>query len=198
VAYLDLGQVMATGGGHAARYQKPDVRYLQISEGLAGTEQTIEEMKKAAVGPEGAHNAEVRFLAQQIIAGLPHKDYVAQARAVYEFMRKHVEYVLDPRGLEWVQTPWMTLLVTGQGDCDCAATAICALLASLGHGCAFRTVKGDQTRDEFSHVYALAGLRKHGRVYWIPLDPTEHGAGFGQDPPGAERVERRDWVVVPP
>jgi len=199
LGYQELAQIMASGQGYARGLSAPKVERVEIPEGYGGTAATIEKMKQAVAGPEGAHNKEVRFLAQQIVSEVPSKDYVAEARALFNFMRTGVRYTLDPRGLEWVQTPWFTLLVMGSGDCDDHAVATCALATALGHGCGFRTVKGDKRRpDEFSHVYAIVGVRlRNGKAKWLPLDSTEHGAQFGLDPPGAEAVPKKDWIVVP-
>jgi hypothetical protein len=194
----DIAAVMAAGRGYASTLSAPRVQLEGIPAGEGGTLATLERMRDLVLGEEGAHNAEVRFLAQRIVDGVGNKDYEGEARAIFQFMREHVRYTLDPRGLEWVQTPWFTLLVQGQGDCDDHSTAACALAAALGHGCAFRTVKGDPDRpDEWSHVYPVIGVRKNGKDLWLPVDSTEKHAEFGQDPPGAERVEQKTWIVVP-
>jgi transglutaminase-like putative cysteine protease len=177
----------------------PKVRRLEIPEGSRGTEMTLAAMRDAVTGSEGAHNAEVRHLAQKIVEGLPPKAYEQEVRAIYDFMRANVRYTLDPRGLEWVQTPWYTLLVSGMGDCDDHATAIAGLAISLGHGAGFRTVKGDPGRpDDWSHVYPVIGIRENGVPRWIPLDTTEvRNPRFGEDPPGANRVPMKTWVIAP-
>lgn len=195
---LDLAQAMASGQGYVSPFTAPRVERVQIAQGEKGTIQTLEAMKKAVAGKEGAHNPEVRFLAQRIVSHVANKDYEGEVRALFEFMVKHVRYTLDPRGLEWVQTPWFTLLAQAQGDCDDHATAICALAISLGHGAAFRTVKGDPSRPtEWSHVYPVVGIRERGRPRWIPIDTTEKNPRFNADPPGAERVEMKTWVIAP-
>lgn len=189
----------------SSSFSNPSVQLLGIAEGERGTVQTLEMMRKAALDKlprvsrhEGAHMPEVRFLAQRIVSEVQSKDYVGEAKAIYDFMRRHVRYTLDPRGLEWVQTPWWTLLVIGQGDCDDHATAIAALAVSLGHGAGFRTVKGDLRRpDEWSHVYAIMGVRQGGQALWIPMDTTERNGRFGRDPQGAEQLPKKDWIVVP-
>lgn len=186
-------------------FSKPNVQLLGISKGDRGTEQTLNHMRDAVLGKlpkldrhEGAHMPDVRFLSQKIVSHVPSKDYVGEARAIYDFMVKHVRYTLDPRSLEWVQTPWWTLLVIGQGDCDDHATAIAALSVALGHGAGFRTVKGDPNRpSEWSHVYAIMGVRQDGREIWIPMDTTERNGKFGRDPRGSDRLPRKDWIIVP-
>lgn len=193
---------LGAGGSFAPTYggglSSPSMTVSTIPDGPGGTVKTLELMRDAVLGPEGAHNRDVRLLAQQIVSDVGNKDYEGEARAIFDFMRANVRYTLDPRGLEWVQSPWWTLLVIGQGDCDDHATATCALATSLGHGCGFRTVKGDRSRaDEWSHVYAVIGIRKNGQELWLPADSTEKHARLGSDPPGAESVEMKTWVVVP-
>lgn len=203
MAYLganELHDLMTRpGAGHAAGMTAPRVERIQIPEGHAGTVVTLQVMQDAVGGGEGAHNTEVRHLAMKIVEGLPPKAYEREVRAIYDFMREHVRYTLDPRGLEWVQTPWYTLLVAGMGDCDDHAVAIVALAISLGHGAGFRTVKGDPSRpDEWSHVYPIVGIRERGIPRWIPIDTTEvSNPRFGQDPPGADRVPQKNWVIAP-
>lgn len=196
-----LANAMANGQGYASTIGAPKVSMETIAHGRRGTEQTLNRMRDLALGPEGAHNPEVRFLAQDIVSDVPSKDYEGEARAIYEFMhgwRGNVRYTLDPRGLEWVQTPWVTLLQAGQGDCDDHATAACALAASLGHGCAFRTYSGDKSRpNDWSHVVAVILLRKNGQVRAYPIDSTEPKAQFGKDPPGARGIPQKTWVIVP-
>jgi hypothetical protein len=196
----ELDAAMAQGQGYASTqgFTKPNVQRVEIASGEDGTVQTLKAMADAVTGKEGAHNTDVRHLAMKIVTGLGNKDYEAEVRAIYDFMREKVRYTLDPRGLEWVQTPWYTLLVVGMGDCDDHATAIAALAISLGHGAGFRTVKGDKARpNEWSHVYPVVGIRERGKPRWIPIDTTEKHARFGQDPPGAERVQQRTWVIAP-
>jgi hypothetical protein len=196
--YGDVGAAMAAASGHARGLSAPRVQLAGIPSGEAGTLATLERMRDMVLGDEGAHNTEVRFLAQRIVADVGNKDYEGEARAIWQFMRDNVRYTLDPRGLEWVQTPWFTLLVQGQGDCDDHGVATAALAVALGHGAAFRTVKGDPDRPgEWSHVYPVIGVRKDGKDLWLPVDSTEKHARFGQDPPGAERVEQKTWIVVP-
>lgn len=187
------------GTQYARSFSRPQVQLLGLPGGEQGTVVTLQKMRDAALGAEGAHNAEVRMLAQKIVSDVGSKDYVAEARAIFEFMRQHVRYTLDPRGLEWVQTPWYTLLVIGQGDCDDHATATIAMAVALGHGGAFRTYKGDKARpDEWSHVVPVIGVRQEGRELWLPCDSTERHARFGEDPPGAgPQIEQKTWVIVP-
>lgn len=121
----------------------PPVKYVRIPRGGDGTLATLKVMKKLVLGKWGHRNPEVVLLAKKIASGVspgPEKNYRAKAQAILDFMKSEnmsstagpwnkapmakdkarhagVDYQLDPAGLEWVQTPWYTLAVTGSGDC---------------------------------------------------------------------------------
>jgi hypothetical protein len=111
---------------------------------------------------------------------------------VFEFVREHVRYCLDPRGLERLQTPAWTLLVDEQGDCDDQATLVAALALCLGHGAKLRAVKVDPDRpNSDSHVYCMIGLAGPDGPRWLAADTTQRQATLGWQPP-----ERR-WLGPP-
>lgn len=186
-------------------FSKPSVQLTGIPGGEAGTAKTIERMRDAVIGKlpkvsrhEGAHMPDIRFLAQQAVSHVQSKDYMGELRAIDGFVRKHVRYTLDPRALEWVQTPWWTALVIGQGDCDDHATLLAALAVSLGHGAGFRTVMGDKSRPgQWTHIYAIASVRHRGKTVWVPMDTTEKNGQFGRDPRGSESMTKKNWIIVP-
>jgi len=176
----------------------PPVKYVEIPSGEAGTVETLKIMKDLVLGSWGHRNPEVAMLAQQIVSDLPSKDYKAEAQALFDFMREHVRYRLDPAGLEYVSTPWHTLLVSGNEDCDGHAVAIAALAMSLGHRAAFRTVKGDPNRPEqWSHVYGVIGITQNGQTEWLTADSTQKEAFLGWDPPEAKLFGMKTWVITP-
>lgn len=105
----------------------PPVKYVKIPHGEAGTRATLKIMKQLVLSPWGHRNPEVVWLARQIAEDVspgPTKDYRAQAEAILRFMKKHVDYRLDPAGLEYVPTPWYTLLVSGKEDCFVQGTLV--------------------------------------------------------------------------
>ncbi|GAG15225.1 unnamed protein product, partial [marine sediment metagenome] len=117
----------AGGTGPYAMTWGPPVKYIEIPSGEAGTRATIKIMKKLVLSPWGHRNPEVVWLARQIVEDVspgPAKDYRAMAGAILEFMKTEVSYRLDPSGLEYVPTPWYTLVVTGREDCFTQGTLV--------------------------------------------------------------------------
>jgi transglutaminase-like putative cysteine protease len=108
-------------------------------------------------------------LARQIVAGVREKDYVGEARAIHEWVRDNVRYVQDPREVEAVQTPPMTLNI-GQGDCDDKATLAAALLESVNHPTRFKAVGPDS---DLTHVYVETYVVSRKGKTWIASDTTE-------------------------
>jgi len=169
----------------------------EIPTGMAGTRATIEPMGKLAL--EGSRNPEIVDLARAITRHLPNKDYKGEVQALYWWVRDNVRYVQDPRTTEWVTDPYTTIFVTGVGDCDDHATVMAALGLALGHGAGFRTVAADPVRpEEFSHVYAMIGIRERNEGFWVSVDTTTREAFPGWDPPESRVFAIKDWVVAPP
>lgn len=173
------------------------VDICEIPAGEKGTEATIAAMARFASGDYGSRHPGVIELARKLVRDLPSKAYRQEAQRIFDFVREHVRYVLDPRGLEWVQTPYHTLLVVGQGDCDDHATAIAALAMALGHGAAFKTVCADRRRpEEASHVYAMIGIREAGKIKWLGADTTTAEADLGWEPSPPRAWGGKMWTVA--
>jgi hypothetical protein len=179
----------------------PPVQYVKIPGGEAGTVATLKIMKGLVLGRWGHRNPEVVMLAKKIVAGVspgPSKDYRSMAKAILDFMRTHVKYELDPAGLEYVQTPHYTLLVSGSGDCDDMATGVAGLSMALGFRAGFRTVKGDPGRPkQWSHVYPVIGVPDKGKTIWLTADATQADSYIGWDPPEAKLYGMKTWVIDP-
>lgn len=164
-------------------------QYLGLPPGDAGVKLTIAQMENLALGKEGALNPEVRVSALNATKYAADRDDLAQATALYDSVKESIRF----RGeySETVQTPLVTLQVRA-GDCDDHATLIAALLRSIGIPARFKTVATDPTdpKKEFSHVYALAGIRKGNRiVQWLPMDTTVPYASAGWEVPKVTRAK---------
>ena len=174
----------------------PDMttRYQQIPGGTAGTEATLAAM--ATMAREAARHQRVITLARRCIAeaGVAAKDYVGEARALFQCVKENVRYTLDPVELEHVQNPSTCLFVTGMGDCDDMAASIAALALAAGHQAAFRAVEANPGRPgEYSHVYALIGVQKAGRLEWYAADATQAESYLGWEP--SPVWGQLDWPV---
>jgi transglutaminase-like putative cysteine protease len=144
-------------------------------------------MQKFALGKEGALNPYVRSWALEATANCADRDDRAQATAIFNAVKLNIRF----RGeySETVQSPLVTLQL-GAGDCDDHSTLIVALLRSIGIPGRFKTVATDPTdpRRNFTHVYALAGLRRGNHIAeWLPLDTTVPYAVAGWEAPRVTR-----------
>lgn len=165
---------------------RPHAR-VEVSEhpdGMPHTQSTIRKMGELALA--GAQSYPIRSLATRIAHDVPGKDYLAEVRALYIWVREHVRYRKDPVGIEWLQTPERTIAERA-GDCDDIATLIAALAGALGHEFRFRTVGPTNVRQ--SHITAEVLVRGQ----WVTLDPVMepmrpstalslHTGAFGQTP----------------
>lgn len=109
----------------------------------------------------------IRELALYLTQNLPSKNWLAETRAVQKFVRSHIRYVKDIRGVETVQTPIQTLKI-GQGDCDDQSILVASLLEAIGHPTRFVAV--GFAPQSFSHVYAETKIG--GK--WVPVETTEN------------------------
>lgn len=119
---------------------------VSIPGGAAGTEATVKYMVQLAVSD--AKEPEMVQYARRIVSDVPSKDYEGEARAIFEFVRSNVRYRLDPRGLEWVQRPFVTLLVDGAGDCFAKGTRVLKRTAPGANGGALVPIESLVVGDE--------------------------------------------------
>lgn len=155
-------------GGHYDRVLKLPYR---------GAPQTVGVITGSAL--DSQHEYSVRELAESIADGLPSKDYVSEALAIYYFVLGNARYMRDPRTIELVRAPVVVVRTLRAGqvpslDCDDMAALICALLLATGSQCrvvtvAFRNIFYQGHR-QYSHVFAQAREPSTGR--WITLDPV--------------------------
>ena len=154
----------------------------------AGTAVTVETMMQKATGPEGAEHPQVRDFALAATAQCADRDDWGQAQAIYRAVKNQIRY----RGEygQTAQTPLLTLK-WGAGNCVQSATLVAALLQSIGIPVRIQTVALPGRRD-FGHVFAVAGIRQHGRVaQWRALDTTVPRTAAGWTPPDVSR--RKFW-----
>jgi transglutaminase superfamily protein len=176
---------------------RPNVQVYEIPSGTKGTIATLKLMKKLVMGPWGGRNPDVVFLARDIVQHVGSKDYRQEANAIFEYVKAHVRYRLDPMAMEWIQTPLYTLQ-TAQGDCDDMSSLICALAVAAGHRAAFVTVAGDPSRpNSYSHVYAMIGVTTNGKTEWLAADATQNNATLGWEPPAEKVFKKTIWVLDP-
>lgn len=136
----------------------------------------------AQLASQSKTNPRIRELALSIVGVVPGKHYRSEIDRIFVWVRDHIRYTRDVRGVETVQTPVKTLEY-GQGDCDDQVTLLASLLESVGVRTRFKAI--GFTPGHFQHVYMEALDDSSGR--WIALDPTEQVA-VGWEPPPAASV----------
>lgn len=144
-----------------------------IPDGMAGTRATLRAMSDFVKAYRT--NPDIRAYAENLIADVPGKNYVGEARAIHRFVRDNIRYTMDVRDVETLKNPLYTLQ-SGQGDCDDKATLACTLLESIGHPCRFVAI-GYGAPGHFDHVYAETKIGPR----WIALETTEP-VDFGVKP----------------
>jgi len=118
------------------------------------------------------YNPLIRSIAVQVIKRrkVPHKDYLGQVRAIFDFVRSRVKYIKDPVGYDNLSSPIRTLIYTEAADCEDFAVALASLLESIGIPTKLKLVATRGPR--YDHIYVLAGIPLDGKVKWMPLDAT--------------------------
>lgn len=124
-----------------------------------------------------------------IVRGVRQFDRAAEAAAVYNWVRGHIRFTSDVKGVETLRSPAETL-AAGVGDCDDYVILICALLSAVGHTMRIITVASDQ-RDPsvFTHVYPEDRLGNG----WVALDAARRSPAIGKRPSRIYRV--RVWEM---
>ncbi len=150
-----------------------------LSDGIQGTDETVEMMAKVAMGPYGAGSVKIRNLALAIVheAGVSEKDQLSEVIAIHVWVMRHLRYVRDPYGIELLTYPETLAFDNANGDCDDHVILEAALLGSIGIATHFVVI--GFAPNLFSHVYLLADL-KNGQ---IPLDPIVKNQPAGWQAP---------------
>lgn len=117
-------------------------------------------------------------LAAGIVRDVTAKAWMSEIRAVFNFVRGHVRYMLDTNDIEVLQSPEITL-ENQSGDCDDFCIFLATVLEACGHPCRFVALAF--VPGEFTHV--IVETRGAGQGGWVSLDATEDFP-MGWNPPG--------------
>lgn len=128
-------------------------------EGIKRTLQCMSVMTRAFKKDPG-----VRELASQLVRALPQYDRVGEVKALHAFVRDHIRYTNDIRGVETLQTPRVTL-ETGVGDCDDKSTLLATLLEAIGRATRFVAMGFGEGQ---GHSHVLVEVRSGKK--WVPLE----------------------------
>jgi len=130
----------------------------------------------------------VRFLAEDITRGCKSKDYLCNAKTIYEWMLRNIKWDRDPDGKEMLRSPIVTL-DRRVGDCDDHTILIGSLLKSMGMPVRIVLIASRSYRpDIYNHVLVETLAPVNGKLQWIAIDTTPLNAEgklfpFGVRPP---------------
>lgn len=120
-----------------------------------------------------------RQVADNLTKHLPQKAWIAEIRALHNFVRDEIRYLRDVNGIETVQYPEFVLR-NRTGDCDDKATLLATLLEAIGHPARFRAV--GFRPGVLEHVLVDTQVGKGRNKKWLPLETTEN-VDIGWQPP---------------
>ena len=136
-----------------------------IPNGAQGTRATLKIMGKIAKDYSKA--PAIRDLALSLVRHLPNKKWLAEVKAIHQYVIDNIRYTKDIAGCETLQTPIQTLKL-GQGDCDDHSMLVGSLLLAIGHPIMFVAV--GRFPGQFQHVYTETKIA--GK--WVPVETTEN------------------------
>lgn len=136
--------------------------------GTDATLRTIGRLVKAALRDPRIRHLALDILRQRNADSI---QPLSSIRAIYNWIKANIRYVLDPINVETVQAPEVTLEL-GAGDCDDHAALLAALCMSVG--IPVRFVVLGSSPSTFEHIYPEA--QANGK--WVPAD-TASALPFG-------------------
>jgi hypothetical protein len=154
----------------------PEVKNIKLSNGVAGNMDAIEFMSNLAI--ERSKHPVVRSLALRIIEqyNVGSNDYINEALALGDWVKKKTHYRRDITGVETIHDPltMIDMIKRNQAhlDCDDQATLLVSLLLSIGHQPFFRVVRYKPSSKSYNHIYVVVYEKNHNtKRQRVVLDP---------------------------
>ena len=136
-----------------------------IPDGNAGIAATLDQMVRYT--RQYRTDLMMRNLAEDIVAAVPQKQWLAEVEAIQNWVRENIRYTQDISDVETLKTP-IKLFYDRFGDCDDMALFTGTLLQSIGHPVRYvATSSNDQ--GEYDHVYLQTKVGSR----WIGVETTE-------------------------
>lgn len=162
--------------------RQPTIYMGHIPKGYAGTQTTVSYIIQLI--KDGAKDFCVRQTAIDVLIEnkVAPKNYFAEIRTLFEWVRQSIRYTRDIHRVELLHTA-RRMLDLRAGDCDDMTILLSAMLKSIGHPVRIVLVGFNPRKPMlFTHVYLEALCNGD----WIPLDPTTNHA-MGWSPPATTK-----------
>jgi len=150
---------------------------------------------------KSVQDPEMRKLALQITKDCPARDGQCEAKAIDAWVRRNIRYTGDigphklgrngpVEGVDLFQTAARTVEFGG-GDCDDQSVLNCTLAILNGMACKFRITSPTKRSgvDDFTHIYAMAGLPKNKPGRFVAMDTTLPGGKLGTEYPFGKSLD---------
>lgn len=152
---------------------------------------------------KSVQDPQMRKLALRITANCPARDGECEARAIDTWMRKNIRYTGDIAPVKMGRNgpveaidlfPTASFIAeTGGEDCDGHSIMSATLLSLNGITARLRVTSPNNVKNDWRHIYVVAGLPKENPTKWVALDSTLPNAKFGDV---AGHAKARDFVVL--
>ena len=140
----------------------------------------------------------IRFT-RRLVRNCPNKDYMCEARTVFNWVQNNIRFVRDPHNVEAIQGPEVTLRRDVlSGDCDDHVVLLQSMLQSIGIPTRIVLVASQKAApNQYNHIFSEALVPVNGVNKWVSMDTTPitssgDMASFGYMPRGF--IEKREVV----
>ena len=149
----------------------------RINLGIDPSASTLQHMKTAII--EGSKNQYVRKFAEHLVENVSDRDEWGEIDAIFTFLQHHTRFAKDPRGLEYIRTPYEVLTRIERGDipsldCDDYTVTGLALARTLGYPTMIKATSYTPNKT-LSHVYGKVQI--HGE--WVNFDAVRKDRSLG-------------------
>lgn len=163
-------------------FGRPKVYMGRIPKGYAGTRTTVDYIIHLI--KNGAKDFCVRQTAIDILIqnSVPGKDYFAEIKTLFEWVRSNIRYTRDIHRVELLHSA-RRMLDLRAGDCDDMTILLSSMIKAIGHPVRIVLVGFNPRKPMlFTHIY----LEAFCKGWWIPLDPTMKRP-MGWSPPAVNK-----------
>ena len=140
---------------------------------------------------KGMRDPNMLILARKIVSGkdatgkhwlIEEKDNLAEAKAIFAYMRANVRYTSDPYEVDTFETARATLKAQS-GDCDAYSATTATLLLQIGIPAELVVIQTTASKSP-DHIFAACGLPRAYPTKWYAMDASVNRP-FGWFPPKA-------------